>query len=77
VRPAVAAYAALARRYGMAPAEMAIAFVAAQPFVGSVILGATSVAQLEANLDACELVLDAQVIREIDAIHLQFSSPAP
>lgn len=77
VRPAVAAYAALARRYGMAPAEMAIAFVAAQPFVGSVILGATSVAQLEANLDACDLLLDAQVMREIDAIHLQFSSPAP
>lgn len=77
VKPAVAAYAALARRHGMTPAEMAVAFVAARPLVGSVILGATSVVQLEANLDACERRLDAQIMGEIDAIHLQFSNPAP
>lgn len=77
VRPAVAAYAALARRHGMTPAEMAIAFVARQPLVGSVILGATSVAQLEANLNACERRIDAGLLEEIDAIHLQFPSPAP
>lgn len=77
VAPAVAAYAALARRHGMTPAELAIAFVASQPLVGSVILGATSVTQLEANLDACERTLDAGIMEEIDGIHLQFPNPAP
>lgn len=77
VQPAVAAYAALARQHGMTPTELAIGFVASQPFVGSVIVGATTVAQLEANLDACALRLDAGVLREIEAVHLQFPNPAP
>jgi aryl-alcohol dehydrogenase-like predicted oxidoreductase len=77
VRPAVAAYANLACRYGMAPAELAVAFVAGRPFVGSVILGATSLAQLEANLRACEKLLDNHILAEIDALHLQFTNPAP
>lgn len=77
VQPAVAAYAALARRHGMTPAELAVAFVASQPLVGSVIVGATTLAQLEANLDACGRRLDAGILQEIEAIHLQFPSPAP
>lgn len=77
VQPAVAAYAELARRHGMTPAELAISFVAAQPFVGSVILGATTPAQLETNIDACARRLDAGILREIEAVHLQFPSPAP
>ena len=77
VQPAVAAYAALARQHGMTPTELAIGFVASQPFVGSVIVGATTLAQLEANLDACALRLDAGVLREIEAVHLQFPNPAP
>lgn len=77
VQPAVAAYAELARRHGMRPAELAISFVAAQPFVGSVILGATTLAQLETNIDACARRLDAGILREIEAVHLQFPSPAP
>jgi len=77
VRPAVAAYAALARRHGMTPAEMAIAFVAGRPFVGSTLVGATSLPQLEENLRACARRLDAGVLAEIDAVHLQFTNPAP
>lgn len=77
VRPAVAAYVELARQHGLTAAELAIAFVAAQPLVGSTILGATSVAQLEANLRAAERVLPEAVLAGIDAIHLQFTNPAP
>lgn len=77
VRPAVAAYAGLARRHGMVPAELAIAYVAGRPFVGSVILGATSLSQLEENLRACDRCLDDRILAEIDALHLQFTNPAP
>lgn len=77
VGPAVAAYAALAARHGMQPAELAIAFVASRPFVSSTIVGATSLAQLETNLRACARPLDADVLEEIDALHLQFTNPAP
>ncbi len=77
VQPAVAAYVDLASQYGMTPTELAIGFVASQPFVGSVIVGATTIAQLEANLDACVRCLDARVLGEIEAVHLQFPNPAP
>ena len=72
-----AAYAALAHRYGMTPAELAVAFVASRPFVGSTIVGATTLAQLEVNLKACARKLDPEVVAEIDAVHLKFTNPAP
>jgi len=77
VRPAVEAYVALARRHGMRPTELALAFVASQGFVTSTIVGATSVAQLDENLKACSRVLDQHILAEIDDIHLQFTNPAP
>lgn len=77
VRPAVEAYVALARRHGMTPAELAQAFVASREFVGSVIVGATSLGQLQENLAACARVLDQHILEKIDDIHLQFTNPAP
>ena len=59
------------------PAELAVAFVASRPFVGSTIVGATTLAQLEANLKACARKLDPEVVAEIDALHLKFTNPAP
>jgi aryl-alcohol dehydrogenase-like predicted oxidoreductase len=43
-----------------------------QGFVGSTIVGATSLAQLKENLQACSRVLDTHILAEIDDIHLQF-----
>lgn len=77
VRPAVAAYVDLARQHGLTCTELAIAFVASQPLVGSTILGATSVAQLEANLQAAELSLPDVVLAGVEEIHRQFTNPAP
>jgi aryl-alcohol dehydrogenase-like predicted oxidoreductase len=77
VRPAVAAYVDLARQHGLTSTELAIAFVAAQPLVGSTILGATSVTQLDANLKAAELKLPEAVLAGIEAIHQRFTNPAP
>lgn len=77
VRPAVAAYAALARRHGLTPAQLALAFVRSRWFVASTIVGASTLAQLEENLAAGEATLSDEVRREIDAIHLACPNPAP
>jgi len=77
VAPAVAEYVALARRHGLSPAVMAHAFVASRWFVGSTIIGATSPAQLEENIRGCRTVLVEEVLREVEAIHLRYSTPAP
>jgi len=74
---ATKAYVELARKAGIAPAQMAIAFIMQQPFVASVIIGATSLAQLQENLAAAELRLSDDVLREIEAIHKRHPNPAP
>jgi aryl-alcohol dehydrogenase-like predicted oxidoreductase len=77
VAPAVAAYAALASAHGMSPARLALAFVYHRWCVASTIIGATSMAQLEENLAAWGERPNAELLGEIDAIHLRYSNPAP
>ncbi len=74
---ACARYVALAREHGLDPAQMALAFVTAQPFVSSNIIGATSLEQLDSNLASCELQLSAEVMAGIEAIHRAQPNPAP
>ncbi|MCM8596855.1 aldo/keto reductase [Accumulibacter sp.] len=77
VAPAVAAYCALARRNGLTPAQLALAFVYSRWFVASTIIGATSVMQLDENLAASAVRLSPSLLAEIDAIHLRHTNPAP
>ncbi|WP_413737191.1 NADP(H)-dependent aldo-keto reductase [Sodalis sp. RH21] len=74
---AIAEYAALAARYGLDPAQMALAFVRQQPFVASTLLGATSLEQLQTNLDSLDLTLNEEIIGELEKIHQRFTIPAP
>jgi len=60
--------AALATKAGISPAELAIAGLAAQPAVGSVIAGATSVEQVRANAVAGDLELSAEILADIDRV---------
>lgn len=66
--PVVTAYVDLARRHGLDPARMALAFAASRPFMGSVLLGATSLDQLASNLGAVDLTLGPDLLDEIAAI---------
>lgn len=66
---AIAAYADLAAAHGLEPAHMALAFAKAQPFMGAVLMAASSVDQLRDNLGAVDLSLPKEVIQAINAIH--------
>ncbi|MDR3390384.1 MAG: NADP(H)-dependent aldo-keto reductase [Sulfuriferula sp.] len=77
VQPAVAAYAELARKHGLTPAQLALSFVYRRWFVGSTIIGATSMAQLEENISAWDKPLSAEIMTEIEGIHLRYMNPAP
>jgi aryl-alcohol dehydrogenase-like predicted oxidoreductase len=74
---AVSAYCRLAREQGLTPTQLALAFVRSRWFVASTIVGASSVAQLEENLGACEVALSAHVSEQIDRLYLLHGSPAP
>ena len=44
-------------------------------YMGAVIIGATSIAQLEANWKAATFVLPPEALAEIDAIHCRHRNP--
>jgi aryl-alcohol dehydrogenase-like predicted oxidoreductase len=74
---ATEAYVAIARRHGLEPAQMALAWVHRRPCVASTLIGATSMAQLRQNIDAFDLTLPAELLAEIDAVHRDNPTPAP
>ena len=74
---ATRAYVKLANENSLDPAQMALSFVRTRPFSTSVLLGATSVKQLEKNLESTELDLSEEVLGEIEEIHSRFPNPCP
>jgi aryl-alcohol dehydrogenase-like predicted oxidoreductase len=76
VMPAVGAYAALAKRVNLSPASLALAFVRGQWFCASTIIGATTIAQLQEDIDVEGVTLQEGVLAEIDAIHHRYPNPA-
>ncbi|HEU4476467.1 MAG TPA: NADP(H)-dependent aldo-keto reductase [Methyloceanibacter sp.] len=74
---AISTYIATARRHGLDPAQLAIAFAVSRPFVTSVILGATTMEQLETDIDAADLALSEEVLADIEQIHLDTPNPCP
>jgi len=77
IEPAVRAYVELARRHGLDPAQMALAYVYGRPFVTSVLVAATTLEQLRSNVAAQALVLPADVVASIEKIHRNHPNPAP
>jgi aryl-alcohol dehydrogenase-like predicted oxidoreductase len=71
------AYVSLARSQGLDPAQMALAYVASRPFVTSVIIGATTLEQLAADIGAQDLELTPLVLAAIEEIHRDNPNPCP
>ena len=74
---AVEQYALVAERYGLNLAQMALAFVLRQPFLTSAIVAATTLEQLESNIDAADLTLPPDAIAAIETIHAAQPNPCP
>ena len=58
----------MAQAQGVSVAQIALAWLLAKPFVASIIIGASTLAQLEDNLQAIDVQLSAAQIAELDAI---------
>lgn len=56
---------------------MALAFINSRSFLTSNIIGATTMEQLESNLDSESLKLDDDVLEAIDDIHRRMPNPSP
>jgi aryl-alcohol dehydrogenase-like predicted oxidoreductase len=74
---AISAYVALARKHGLDPAQMAIAFAVSRPFVTSTLIGTTNMEQLKTDVAAADLKISDNLLEEINQIHLDYSNPCP
>ncbi|WP_313680432.1 NADP(H)-dependent aldo-keto reductase [Pantoea vagans] len=74
---AIAEYVALAQQHQIDPSQMALAYVRQQPFVASTLLGATTLEQLQINIDSFNLTLNTEILEGIEAIHRRYTYPAP
>jgi len=74
---ATARYGALARAFGLDPIELALGFVHGRSFVTSSIIGATSIAQLEADITASLVKLPTEVLEAIEGVQRLYPDPCP
>ena len=72
---AIEKYVNLAKKYGLAPSTFANAFVNDRPFVTSNIIGATSLEQLKENIESIDIELNANMLAEIEDVHLTNPNP--
>ncbi len=67
----------LANAHGLSLTQMALAFVNSRAFVTSTIIGATTMEQLQENIDSINVQLSDEVLEGIEAIHNAIPNPAP
>ncbi len=70
-------YVKLAKRHGLDPAQMALAWVNSRPFTAANIIGVTNMDQLKSNIASIDIQLSKEVIDGIQNIHKQNPNPAP
>ncbi|MDO6684539.1 MULTISPECIES: NADP(H)-dependent aldo-keto reductase [unclassified Agarivorans] len=74
---AIQRYVDVAREFDLSPVQLALAFVNQRSFVGSNIIGATSLAQLKENLSSTQVVISDELERRLQEIGDEFRIPCP
>ena len=69
-------YDELAANHNLSLTQMALAFVNSRPFVTSNIIGATTLTQLQENIDSIDVELSKEILNGIHKIHTQIPDPA-
>jgi aryl-alcohol dehydrogenase (NADP+) len=76
VNEAVEAYAKLAQERGLTLVQLALGYVKSRWHVGASIIGATSMQQLEEDIEGAQFELDAETLAAIAAIQTAYPNPA-
>jgi aryl-alcohol dehydrogenase-like predicted oxidoreductase len=75
---AIRDYVGIARRFGLDPAALAVAFVTSRPFLTSNIIGATTMEQLKVCIDGSLAVdMTPELEDALDAVHQLRGNPCP
>ena len=74
---AIEEYFKISKKYNLNFAQMSIKFVEIQPFVTSVIIGATTLEQLKINIESVNVNLNNEIITDINSIQNLYPNPCP
>ena len=74
---AIEAYFEIAKKHKLDLAQMSLKFLEIQPFVTSVIIGATNMDQLKTNLESVNIKLTDKIIEEINEVQKIYPNPCP
>ena len=74
---AVEAYYEISKKYNLDLAQMALKFLEIQPFVTSVIIGATTMEQLKTDIESVNVKLNDEIIKEINEVQNIYPNPCP
>jgi aryl-alcohol dehydrogenase (NADP+) len=76
VSEGVEAYAKLAKERGLTLVQLALGYVKSRWHVGAAIIGATTMPQLEEDVEAAQFELDGETLAAIAAIQTSYPNPA-
>jgi len=74
---AIEEYFKISQKYNLNFAQMSLKFVEIQPFVTSVIIGATSMEQLKINIESVSVNLKKEILKEINDVQIKYPNPCP
>ena len=74
---AIEKYYDIANKHGLDFAQMSLKFCEVQPFVTSVIIGATTMDQLKINIESVNVNLEEDVIKDINEVQKTYPNPCP
>ena len=70
-------YYEISKKHNLDLAQMSLKFLEIQPFVTSVIIGATTMEQLKTNIESVNIDLSDDVIKEINEVQTIYPNPCP
>ena len=74
---AVDAYFKIAKKYNLDLAQMSLKFCEIQPFMTSVIIGATTMQQLKTDIESVNVNLPEEIIKEVNEVQKIYPNPCP
>ena len=74
---AVEAYYKVAKKHDLDLAQMSLKFLEIQPFVTSVIIGATTMEQLKTNIESVNIKLTDEIINDINEVQAIYPNLCP
>jgi aryl-alcohol dehydrogenase-like predicted oxidoreductase len=74
---AVDAYYEISKKHNLDMSLMSLKFIEIQPFVTSVIIGATTMEQLKTNIESVNIKLTKEIINEINEVQAIYPNPCP